>query len=132
MQILDTPGLDAYKLYVTETSIIRESTRGQEDIMMFTDSGGQSIEYLEWVADPQLEPDYKNHNGEIYNYTHALRIVTDTSEITDAYFAYAGTMDNDTIIIPNGLSIDALTENCLLYTSPSPRDPKTSRMPSSA
>ena len=23
-------------------------------------------------------------------------------------------------------------ENCLLYTSPSPRDPKTSRMPSSA
>ena len=25
-----------------------------------------------------------------------------------------------------------LTTNCLLYTSPSPRDPKTSRMPSSA
>ena len=25
-----------------------------------------------------------------------------------------------------------LTNNCLLYTSPSPRDPKTSRMPSSA
>ena len=82
--------MDAYKLYVTETSIIRESTRGQEDIMMFTDSGGQSIEYLEWVADPQLEPDYKNHNGEIYNYTHALRIVTDTSEITDAYFSMQG------------------------------------------
>ena len=79
--------------------------------MMFTDNGGQSIEYLEWVADPQLEPDYKNHDGEIYNYTHKLKIVTDTSEITDAYFAYAGTMDNDTIIITNGLSIDALTEN---------------------
>ena len=26
----------------------------------------------------------------------------------------------------------ALANNCLLYTSPSPRDPKTSRMPSSA
>ena len=26
----------------------------------------------------------------------------------------------------------ALIANCLLYTSPSPRDPKTSRMPSSA
>ena len=25
-----------------------------------------------------------------------------------------------------------LDKNCLLYTSPSPRDPKTSRMPSSA
>ena len=27
---------------------------------------------------------------------------------------------------------DTNPENCLLYTSPSPRDPKTSRMPSSA
>ena len=27
---------------------------------------------------------------------------------------------------------DLLAKNCLLYTSPSPRDPKTSRMPSSA
>ena len=26
----------------------------------------------------------------------------------------------------------AIYNNCLLYTSPSPRDPKTSRMPSSA
>ena len=30
-------------------------------------------------------------------------------------------------VVPNGMSY-----NCLLYTSPSPRDPKTSRMPSSA
>ena len=29
-------------------------------------------------------------------------------------------------------AIGALLETCLLYTSPSPRDPKTSRMPSSA
>ena len=28
--------------------------------------------------------------------------------------------------------IDAIIQGCLLYTSPSPRDPKTSRMPSSA
>ena len=27
---------------------------------------------------------------------------------------------------------DLLDDTCLLYTSPSPRDPKTSRMPSSA
>ena len=32
-----------------------------------------------------------------------------------------------------GLVITQLTnDSCLLYTSPSPRDPKTSRMPSSA
>ena len=45
------------------------------------------------------------------------------------------------IIDKGGNAIDAsvavqlvltLTEPCLLYTSPSPRDPKTSRMPSSA
>ena len=28
--------------------------------------------------------------------------------------------------------IEVKSERCLLYTSPSPRDPKTSRMPSSA
>ena len=28
--------------------------------------------------------------------------------------------------------LDELSKYCLLYTSPSPRDPKTSRMPSSA
>ena len=31
------------------------------------------------------------------------------------------------IVLPNGTG-----KTCLLYTSPSPRDPKTSRMPSSA
>ena len=38
------------------------------------------------------------------------------------------------IVIFAGFSIDAgtLIYPCLLYTSPSPRDPKTSRMPSSA
>ena len=30
------------------------------------------------------------------------------------------------------VSIKRVTKVCLLYTSPSPRDPKTSRMPSSA
>ena len=34
-------------------------------------------------------------------------------------------------IVPSGLGID-LSEHCLLYTSPSPRDLSTSRMPSSA
>ena len=33
---------------------------------------------------------------------------------------------------PSKLSFEELYRSCLLYTSPSPRDPKTSRMPSSA
>ena len=43
---------------------------------------------------------------------------------------YAGTVDSYSISpsLPSGLSLNT----CLLYTSPSPRDPKTSRMPSSA
>ena len=31
-----------------------------------------------------------------------------------------------------GNAVAAIIGDCLLYTSPSPRDPKTSRMPSSA
>ena len=36
--------------------------------------------------------------------------------------------------VNKSISVDDLviTDICLLYTSPSPRDPKTSRMPSSA
>ena len=39
--------------------------------------------------------------------------------------------DNE-IVNSTGLSISEIFENCLLYTSPSPRDATLSRMPSSA
>ena len=44
------------------------------------------------------------------------------------------TEQGDTEQDPDGTDTGAKTEvvTCLLYTSPSPRDPKTSRMPSSA
>ena len=38
---------------------------------------------------------------------------------------------NKSALIPTGLAI-AIPEDCLLYTSPSPRDRTRSRMPSSA
>ena len=41
-----------------------------------------------------------------------------------------GSVMNNLIIVTNGLS--AATRSCLLYTSPSPRDKRQSRMPSSA
>ena len=36
------------------------------------------------------------------------------------------------VVTPNYQSHESLPSSCLLYTSPSPRDPKTPRMPSSA
>ena len=38
----------------------------------------------------------------------------------------------DAVVTANGDVMWSETKSCLLYTSPSPRDPKTSRMPSSA
>ena len=46
-----------------------------------------------------------------------------TSGLGRAYAGEAAIADNASVVATNP---------CLLYTSPSPRDPKTSRMPSSA
>ena len=40
--------------------------------------------------------------------------------------------ENVKVEIVKSTGIQSLVNTCLLYTSPSPRDPKTSRMPSSA
>ena len=48
-------------------------------------------------------------------------------ELTQAKYKYGFTTDVHTDIIEKGLN-----EDCLLYTSPSPRDRQKSRMPSSA
>ena len=74
LEIVDSAGKDSYKLYVTEDSIVRESVQGREDIMMFTDNGEQSIEYLAWVAGPEYDPDYKNSNGEVMEYRSLLQL----------------------------------------------------------
>ena len=39
---------------------------------------------------------------------------------------------DECVSLCNDIIKEDLAEACLLYTSPSPRDPKTSRMPSSA
>ena len=51
---------------------------------------------------------------------------------TDPGLVKIGMTDKIRSLISNELSPTFYTETCLLYTSPSPRDPKTSRMPSSA
>ncbi len=78
--------------------------------MMFTNNGKQSVEYLAWVAGPEYDPDYKNSNGEVMEYRSLLTIVKDVSEIDDAHIAYAGTMGDDTIVIPNGLTTNSTGE----------------------
>ena len=45
---------------------------------------------------------------------------------------YGGTFLVFADYMRGSMRLSALSELCLLYTSPSPRDPKTSRMPSSA
>ena len=40
--------------------------------------------------------------------------------------------EDKSLAVEELLEGDYQTDSCLLYTSPSPRDPKTSRMPSSA
>ena len=45
------------------------------------------------------------------------------------FFQYL-VFDGENLPLPDSYEVEL--EDCLLYTSPSPRDPKTSRMPSSA
>ena len=40
--------------------------------------------------------------------------------------------DDPELIAPDGSAVETWHEDCLLYTSPSPRDKRQSRMPSSA
>ena len=57
--------------------------------------------------------------------------LTDTSvPMADVFISYARA--DRTRVEPLVQAIEAEGFSCLLYTSPSPRDPKTSRMPSSA
>ena len=60
------------------------------------------------------------------NANHLIDVLTDEkTELPAAFYCYY----KDTKAF---VSEDKKDFNCLLYTSPSPRDPKTSRMPSSA
>ena len=57
--------------------------------------------------------------------------ITDNGESSSQKTEDINTEDLKNTISNNDARLEQL-ENCLLYTSPSPRDPKISRMPSSA
>ena len=59
---------------------------------------------------------------------HLLAFGKGARAMAQAYFANGGVAESALVIMPHGLPAG----DCLLYTSPSPRDLSTSRMPSSA
>ena len=63
---------------------------------------------------------------ETKDFEAAKTFVAENQEQLGEYFSQAQQL------ISGSEGLDGLVSNCLLYTSPSPRDPKTSRMPSSA
>ena len=71
--------------------------------------GAQGIAYQSVEVDSLINPPLLKEGGEMFSFD-SLRIHIGSIYDTDAPRTYT----------------------CLLYTSPSPRDPKTSRMPSSA
>ena len=52
--------------------------------------------------------------------------------ITDAMSQFSSSNKTIVVVAPRILLTQQLCEDCLLYTSPSPRDKRQSRMPSSA
>ena len=64
--------------------------------------------------------------------TVVINALTERKGVRTALFTTRGFRDVLEIQRSNRPDIYNFTYSCLLYTSPSPRDPKTSRMPSSA
>ena len=58
--------------------------------------------------------------------------VNDTNADVDMAYDWVCEMLDISSFVDNNVAWDSFYETCLLYTSPSPRDLSTSRMPSSA
>ena len=84
------------------------------------------LEAINAVSDTQLETQVMNLVNE-----HRTAIGMSTLTFNSIAYSEANT-HNDYMIAKGILSHDNFNSSCLLYTSPSPRDLSTSRMPSSA
>ena len=83
-------------------------------------SCSDTAEYGDYVSGPRvITPEVKEHMKEVL------------SDIQDGTFAKRF-MDDQAAGAPEFKKLRAEGEACLLYTSPSPRDQRGSRMPSSA
>ena len=61
-----------------------------------------------------------------------LTLILDVASAKSAQLPFEGTYKRITLSVHSSLDAVGLTAACLLYTSPSPRDQRGSRMPSSA
>ena len=96
LEVVDTAGKNAQRLFVDTNSITRVSSDGKQDVMLFDQKGDKSIEYITSVNKSNTGVSNKNK----------LKLVTKASEITDAHFVYAGTTGKDIVSIVAGLTID--------------------------
>ena len=89
--------------------IIGSGSRGQFLMQRFTADAAVRLTAVCDVYEPNLEAGLSLTKGEGKAYRHYKELLSDKN-----------------------VDIVIIATPCLLYTSPSPRDPKTSRMPSSA
>ena len=84
--------------------------------------------YIDNGSLPNISILIKKDNKEIYRHSHGFADIESGISVSDKtiYRIYSMTKP------VTGVAIMQLVENCLLYTSPSPRDRQKYRMPSSA
>ena len=98
-----------------------------EDVKLLTEEkDGKKLLYIEGVF---LQSELKNRNGRMYPFSVLNREVERYNEEYVKSKRALGELGH-----PDGptINLDRVSHSCLLYTSPSPRDLSTSRMPSSA
>ena len=85
--------------------------------------GGANYIYSVLVGYEDPPPGVNLDDGVYYNKYMAGNKIKMPNNLMDGLVEYADGTES---------TVDQMAKDCLLYTSPSPRDPKTSRMPSSA
>ena len=98
--------------------------------LLLVDIGGTNIRYAySNIGDSGFVSENKAELDSLNDFDNLMSKLLAESDVKNIVFSVAGPKLNNSIKMTNrNFEIDA----CLLYTSPSPRDLKLSRMPSSA
>ena len=99
--------------------------------------GWQLTRVYRWFADPEQVPPISNSGlGGVLRDVYALRsrdtVAAKTPARSQSYLTDSLASMRDAALIINSDGRLVWCNDCLLYTSPSPRDVRSSRMPSSA
>ena len=141
---LETTGVNIVNDRIVEISVIKVNPSGKEDSKTWLINPGipipNVVSAIHGITDEMVknEPSFKDYANEIYDFIKHCDLAGFNSNKFDipllAEELLRAEIDFDlskikTIDVQN---IFHKMENCLLYTSPSPRDKRQSRMPSSA